>query len=137
MDGCVQRTAEQVEEGGFPVNLLQQMMEECLILNHVRTDDVFGGYKEAWEEGASFYAAIGKNVSPEQLVAEQQGISEQFTVVVDDTLVLDYHDVFKRKSDNKIFRVTSDGDDKHTPNSSALDMRQVSAEEYTLPINNT
>jgi hypothetical protein len=49
---------------------------------------------------------------------------------------LQYHDIFKRKSDNKIFRVTSDGDDKHTPPSATLDMRQVSAEEYTLPSNN-
>ena len=133
MDGCVQRTAEQMEEGGISVNLLQQMMEECLILNHVRTDDDFGGFKEAWTEGASFYAAIGKNGSPEQLVAEQQGVSEQFTVVVDDTLVLDYHDVFKRKSDNAIFRVTSKTTDSTAHPASTVRIAKVTAERWELP----
>jgi hypothetical protein len=38
--------------------------------------------------------------------------------------------VFRRESDGKIFRVTSDGDDKKTPPSAGLDMRQVTAEEF-------
>jgi hypothetical protein len=40
--------------------------------------------------------------------------------------------VFVRKRDGKIFRVTSDGDDKATPKSTVLDMRQVTAEEWSL-----
>ena len=36
----------------------------------------------------------------------------------------------RRASDGKIFRVTSDGDDKRTPRSAALNMRNVSAEEW-------
>ena len=82
-------------------------------------------------------AAITLDSSIQAKIAEQQGVTGLYTVTTSKALNLQYHDVFKRKSDNKIFRVTSDGDDKHTPNSSALDMRQVSAEEYTLPINNT
>jgi hypothetical protein len=39
-----------------------------------------------------------------------------------------------RNSDGKIFRITSDGDDNHTPKSATLDMRQVSAEEWSLPV---
>ena len=46
---------------------------------------------------------------------------------------LQYHDVFRRNRDLKIFRVTSDGDDKHTPASATLNMRQVTAEEWSLP----
>jgi hypothetical protein len=49
------------------------------------------------------------------------------------TKLLEYHDVFRRESDSKIFRVTSDGDDKHTPESAGLNMRQVTAEEFVLP----
>ena len=44
-------------------------------------------------------------------------------------MTLEYHDVFRRVRDGKIFRVTSDGDDKFTPASTSLDMRQVTAEE--------
>ncbi len=45
---------------------------------------------------------------------------------------LEYHEVFKRLRDGKFFRVTSDGDDKHTPASASLNMRQVTAEEWEL-----
>jgi hypothetical protein len=46
---------------------------------------------------------------------------------------LQFHDIFIRKEDNKVFRVTSDGDDKKTPSIASLDMRQVSAEEWRIP----
>ena len=46
---------------------------------------------------------------------------------------LQARDIFKRLEDNKIFRVTSDGDDNKTPAGARLNMRQVTAEEYTLP----
>ena len=115
------------------MSLLTQMMEECIILNHVRTDDDFGGYTDTWTEGASFMAAIAKNASPEQLVAEQQGLSEQFTVVVGDTFSLDYHDVFKRKSDNEIFRVTSRTEDSTAHPASTVRIAKVTAERWVLP----
>ena len=47
-------------------------------------------------------------------------------------MVLNYHDVFRRVRDGKIFRVTTDGDDKATPASAALDMRVVNAEEWEV-----
>ena len=55
-----------------------------------------------------------------------------YTVTTKKAINLQYHDVFKRLTDSKIFRVTSDGDDKHTPKSAGLNMRQVSAEEWIL-----
>ena len=115
------------------MNLLKKMMEECAILNHVRTDDPFGGYTEAWTEGATFNAAISKDSSPEQLVAEKQGLSEAFTVVVNDTFVLDYHDVFKRLSDNAIFRVTSRTTDSTAHPASTVRIAKVTAERWELP----
>ena len=115
------------------MSLLTQMMEQCQILNHVRTDDAFGGYTEAWTAGAKFKAAIAKNSSPEVVVAEQQGISEQFTVVVADNIVLDYHDVFQRLSDNAIFRVTSKTTDSTAHPASTVRIAKVTAERWVLP----
>lgn len=115
------------------MNLLTQMMEECAILNHIRTDDDFGGYKEAWTTGAKFMAAIAKDGSPEQLVAEKQGLSEAFTVVVDATTVLDYHDVFQRTRDNAIFRVTSRTTDSTAHPASTVKISKVTAERWELP----
>ena len=45
---------------------------------------------------------------------------------------LDFHDVFRRERDKKIFRVTSDGTDKATPPTATFQISQVSAEEWTL-----
>lgn len=115
------------------MSLLTQMMEECKILNHVRTDDDFGGYTDAWTEGAKFMAAIAKNNSPEQLVAEQQGIAEQFTVVVEQNFSLDYHDAFKRTSDGSIFRVTSKTADSTAHPASTVKIAKVTAERWVLP----
>lgn len=115
------------------MSLLTQMMEECRILNHVREDDEYGGYTDDWPEGAKFRAAIAKNGSPEQMVAEQQGVAEQFTVVVDQGFKLDYHDVFKRLSDDSIFRVTSRTQDSTAHPASTVKISKVTAERWVLP----
>lgn len=115
------------------MNLLTQMMDECRILNHIRTDDEYGGYSDSWTEGASFKAAIAKNGSPEQLVAEQQGVAELFTVVVEQNFSLDYHDVFKRTKDGSIFRVTSRTTDSTAHPASTVKIAKVTAERWVLP----
>lgn len=114
------------------MSLLTRMMEDCCILNHVRTDDAYGSYTEAWTEGATFKAAIGKNMTTEQQIAEKQGISEAFTVVVNKGFVLDYHDVFKRKSDGAIFRVTSRTTDSEAHPASSVKIAKVTAERWEL-----
>ena len=83
-------------------------------------------------DGAPFDAAIVLDNSMQARAAEKQGVTSLYTVTTTKALNLQYHDVFKRKRDNKIFRVTSDGVDKHTPASASLNMRQVSAEEWEL-----
>ena len=115
------------------MSLLTQMMEECRILNHVREDDDFGGYSNTWQEGATFLAAIAKDRSPEQKVAEKQGISEGFTVVVEQSFTLDYHDVFKRTRDGAIFRVTSNSKDSTAHPASTVNIGVVTAERWELP----
>ena len=114
------------------MNTLFQMMDECRILNHSRVDDDFGGYKETWTEGASFKAAIAKNTSTEQIVAEKQGVSESFTVVVSQEFTLDYHDVFKRLKDGATFRVTSRTVDSTAHPKSTIKIAKVTAERWSL-----
>ena len=66
-------------------------------------------------------------------IAEKQGVTSVYTITTDKSVVLEYHDVLRRLYDGKIFRITSDGDDKYTPDSATLNMRQVTAEEWSLP----
>lgn len=114
------------------MSLLSDAMEDCVILDKVTAPDGYGGFVTAWKDGAAFTAAITFNTSMEARTAEKQGVTSLYTVTTSKALTLEYHMVFRRQRDQKIFRVTSDGDDSFTPSSSTLDMRQVTAEEWTL-----
>ncbi len=115
------------------MSLISEMMEPCKILNRIRQDDPYGSWTDVWQEGASFNATIIKNSTTEALVAEKQGISEIFTVVTAKGFPLAYHDVFKRVSDNAIFRVTSDSTDSEAPARSTVKIEKVTAERWELP----
>ena len=115
------------------MTLIEGMMEKCNILNHIRADDVYGSYTDTWSDGASFDAAIIKDSTTQAIIAEKQGITEIFTVVTKKTFPLSYHDVFKRASDNQIFRVTSNAKDSEAPNASTVKIAKVTAEKWVLP----
>lgn len=114
------------------MSLLDEAMETCVFLNKQVTDDGYGGFKTIWTEGAEFNAAIVFDTSIEARTADVQGVTSLYTVTTPRSLTLEYHDVFRREMDSKVFRVTSDGDDKFTPKSAGLDMRQVTAEEWEV-----
>lgn len=115
------------------MSLLDEAMEACTILNKTTSADGYGGYVVNWQDGAQFNAAIVLDTSIEARTAEKQGVTSLYTVTTGKAMNLQYHDVFRRNRDSKIFRVTSDGDDKRTPASATLNMRQVTAEEWSLP----
>lgn len=115
------------------MSLLSEAMENCIILDKRTVDDGYGGYTSEYVEGASFDAAITFDTSIEARRADKEGVHNLYTVTTEKSMTLEYHDVFRRQRDSKIFRVTSDGDDKYTPASASLNMRQVTAEEWSLP----
>lgn len=114
------------------MSLLSEAMEACVFQNKSIQPDGYGGYVTTWTDGAEFSAAVVSDTSIEARIADKQGVTSLYTVTTPKSLTLEYHDVFKRKSDGKVFRVTSDGGDKHTPASASLNMRQVTAEEWML-----
>lgn len=117
------------------MSLLSVAMKDCIMMDRRTVDDGYGGYVPKWTPGASFKAAIVFDDSIEARRAEAEGVTSVYTVTTSRALTLEYHDVFQRVEDGKYFRVTSDGDDKYTPPVTALDMRQVTAEEFTFPNN--
>lgn len=114
------------------MSLLTEALEMCVFLNKSVVADGYGGYTTEWSDGAEFKAAITFDTSMEARTADKQGVTSLYTVTTNKAMNLQYHDVFKRLSDGKVFRVTSDGDDKYTPKSASLNMRQVTAEEWVL-----
>lgn len=117
------------------MSLLTEQMEKCTMLDKTTVSDGYGGYLPKYIDGVEFSAAITFDTSMEARVADKQGVTSLYTVTTGREMTLEYHDVFRRIRDNKIFRVTSDGDDRYTPMSTSLNMRQVSAEEWELPSN--
>lgn len=115
------------------MSLLEEAMESCVILNKEIIADGYGGYITNWTEGTEISCAIVLNNSLQARIAEKDGFTGLYTITTTRALNLQYHDVIKRLRDNKIFRITSDGDDDLTPKRAGLDMRQVSAEEWSLP----
>lgn len=115
------------------MSLLTYAFETCTMLHKTTQDDGYGGEVAAWVDGANFQAAITFDSSMEARVAQSQGVKSLYTVTTKRNKVLEYHEVFRRERDGKLFRVTSDGDDKFTPDSATLDMRQVTAEEWEVP----
>lgn len=111
------------------MSLLSEAMETCVILDRRTTSDPYGGYNVEWLDGADFKAAIVFDSSMQARIGEKQGVTSMYTITTPRAVTLQYHDIFRRIRDGKLFRVTSDGDDKYTPQMTNLDMRQVTAEE--------
>lgn len=114
------------------MSLLLEAMEPFMMMDQTTTSDGYGGFIRSWVEGATIKAAVVLNSSMQARTAEVQGVTALYDIITQRNINLQFHDVLKRVSDGKIFRVTSDGDDDKTPVSANLDMRRVSAEEWVL-----
>ena len=114
------------------MSLLESAMTECVLYDRRRVPDGEGGNVVNYVENAHFMAAITFDSSMEARIAEKSGVTSVYTVTLDKSVHIRYHDVFKRLSDGKIFRVTSDGGDKKTPPSASFQVQQVTAEEWSI-----
>lgn len=114
------------------MSLIDEMKAACVFMEKTRVPDGEGGYYTTWSEGAEIMAAITTSNSLETRRAEQEGVTALYTITVNKKAALDYHDVLKRLSDGKIFRVTSNGDDVRTPDRATFQISQVTAEEWKL-----
>lgn len=115
------------------MSYLDEAMEiEVVMLDQQTIDDGEGGHDTEWVEGAHFKVAIRCDNSMQAKIAEKQGVTSVYTITAPVNAKLEFHDVLKRVSDGKIFRVTSDSDDKKTPKRATFQFVQVSAEEWSL-----
>ena len=113
------------------MSLLSDAMEDCIFINKIKTSDGEGGFIVEWQEGGQFKCAVTFDNSLEARTAQKQGVSSVYTVTTPKNVELEYHDVFKRIRDGKIFRVTSDPELK-TPKMASFQVRVASAEEFVL-----
>lgn len=114
------------------MSLLENAYENFVIVNKSVVDDGYGGITSVWADGATIKGAIVFDSSVQMKIAQAMGVNATYTLTVPKDTLLDYHTVLRRESDKKIFRITSNSDDKATPASASLNMRQYSAEEWVL-----
>lgn len=114
------------------MSLLSQAYEDVVMLEKTRISDGEGGFITEWTEGVQFQAAITFDNSIQGRIAEKQGVTSRYTITTNKSAKLEFHDVIRRLSDGKIFRITSDGDDVQTPKSASFQFLQVTAEEYNI-----
>lgn len=113
--------------------LFERQYEEFVPMVLTATADGEGGQTTAWVAGTAFLAVAVFESSTEKNTGAEAGTSSTYTITVPKTVTLTYHDVIKRTSDEKIFRITSDGDDVVTPTMATFSFIKVKAEEWELP----
>lgn len=114
------------------MSLLENAYENFTIINKSTVDDGYGGITTVWSDGATIKGVMVLDSSTQMKIAQAAGVTSIYTLTVKKSVLLDFHTILRRVSDNKIFRLTSDTDDKKTPDPVSLDMRQYSAEEWRL-----
>lgn len=115
------------------MSLLENAYEDFTIINKMIVDDGYGGVVDEWKDGATIQGVMVLDNSTQAKIAQAMGVTTVYTLTVKKHIELDYHTVLRRESDNKIFRLTSNSDDKKTPEGAGLNMRQYSAEEWIIP----
>lgn len=115
------------------MSLIYAAMETSHIMDKTTAPDGYGGVKTTYTEGAQIDVAYSIDSSTESRVAAQQGTDNRYTLYTKKSVLLRFPDIVRRDRDGKTFRVTSDGDDKQTPNSAALNLRSVEAQEWEIP----
>lgn len=115
------------------MSLLSDAMEKCAFINAAIVDDGRGSNVTTYTQGGTFYAAFELQNSLNEAVAMAQGVKGIYRVTTERDVRLEFHQIFKRLSDSKTFRVDSK-DDSHTPETANLNMRVVRAEEWEVPV---
>lgn len=115
------------------MTLLDSMKEEYVMMDKTTVNDELGGFRVVWVEGAHFDAVIRKDWTIEHgTIAQQDIVDEPFTVVVDKSVTLEFHDVFKRISDGAVFRMTSNIQDGVAPDRSTVKIAKATAERWSI-----
>lgn len=112
---------------------LQDFFEILVYMEKRSSSDGMGGFQEIYVDGAEFNGGLSTNQTMETRIAQRQGVTAIYTIIVPLNVALAYNDVIKRKSDNKLFRVTSNPTDMKTPNMSEMAYYQMTAEPFVIP----
>ena len=115
-------------------NLIDAFLTPCVrLIRSGNAPDGQGGYETQWKTGKAFQAALTGKRSAQTVDAEKRGVSEEYNVTTPVGVHLMADDVFRRKSDGAVFRVTSNYTDTSPPKCAGFSFERVTAERWELP----
>lgn len=115
------------------MSLLDDFARKCVFMEKTRIPDGAGGHYTEWREGAEFINYQAMDTSMEARVAEKQGVTSVYSVLVNKSVSIEYGDYFKDKTTGAVYRVTSRPEEKEAPKSSSLNLKYFTAERTELP----
>lgn len=115
------------------MSLLDDFARPCVLLDKTRVPDGESGYITTWTEGAEFFNYMALDTSMEARRAEKEGVTSVYSVLVQQSVPIEYNDFFRDKATGETYRVTSEPEDKKTPKSSGLKLKYFTAEKKALP----
>lgn len=113
------------------VMLWRRFYTPCELLTRTAVSDGAGGEYSTWAVVQEFNCAIVHDDTLAARIAEQQGMTNTYTVTTDE-VTLKFHDIIRRVSDGQVFRITSDAADISTPACATFQFKQAGAERYKV-----
>lgn len=116
------------------MSLLEDFARKCVLMEKTRQPDGEGGWlPTVWAEGAEFVNYQALDTSMEARIAEKQGVTSVYSVLVDTAVPIEYGDYFKDLGTGLTYRVTSGPAEKQTPKSASFSLKYFTAERKELP----
>lgn len=112
--------------------LFEQQMESCHIVDKTTARDGRGGVETVYVEGAPIDVAFSFNDSVSVVIADQEKVTDMYTLITKRKVVLLAGDIIKRDKDDSTFKIETNSTDSTPPEISSLNMRQVKAKIIKL-----
>lgn len=117
------------------MSLLEEYSTEYTILLVEESDDEYGSTVTKYVDGMTFIGQLAFKSDSIMSVSEALGLMTNYRLIIPKGVKLEFHDIVKRNSDGKVFRVKSNSANVYTPSSSGLDLSYVELEEWSLKDN--
>lgn len=115
------------------MSLLDSYSRECVLMEKNRTLSPEGGWKTEWREGLIFQNHQVLDTSMEARRAEKDGVTSVYSALVEKGFPIEYNDYFMDKITGYTYRVSSNPDEKQSPDSASFSLKYFTAERKALP----
>lgn len=114
--------------------MMESLAHECVLLVKTPVSDGEGGWTNGWADGPTFktYPAIDSSIQARR--AEKEGVTSLYSVMVPQNVPISLGDFYRDTVTDETFHVTSNPDEKKTPETSTLGVKGFTAEKKALPL---